>query len=67
MFGCFSETPCETQCKCTGTGSNSELDCSGNSWKYFPQLTQIPLSVGKLNLKNNNIGYMPHDERQTAQ
>ena len=60
MSGCFSEESCHTQCICKEKGWNSELDCSGKSWIYFPELPEIPLSVGKINLKNNKIERLPH-------
>ena len=67
IYGCFSEGPCHTQCKCKGTGSNFKLDCSGKSWIYFPQLPEISVSVGKIDLKQNNIKHLPHGEAGTGQ
>ena len=67
MSGCFSEKSCHTQCICKGKGSNSELDCSGKSWIYFPRLPEITLSVGKIILKNNEIEHLPHGEGGTGQ
>ena len=67
IYGCFSEKPFNTQCKCKGTGSNSKLDCSDKSWIHFPQLTEIPVSVGKINLKHNSIELLPHGEAGTLQ
>ena len=67
IYGCFSEGPCHTQCKCKGTGSNFKLDCSGKSWIYFPQLPEISVSVGKIDLKQNNIEHLPHGKAATGQ
>ena len=67
IYCCCSEELCHTQCKCKVTGSNADLDCSRKSWIYFPQLAEIPLSVGMIDLKNNNIEILPHGNTRTGQ
>ena len=65
ISGCYSI--CHIECKCEGTGSKSKLDCSGNSWIYFPQLPEIPSTVGRISLKYNNIRQLLHGEAKTGQ
>ena len=65
ISGCYSR--CHSECKCERKGSKSKLDCSGNSWIYFPQLPEIPSTVGRINLQYNNIRQLPHGETKTGQ
>ena len=53
---CHSQGPCHSQCKCEGISLDSFLDCSGKSWIYFPEISEIPSTVGTIILRNNNIG-----------
>ena len=65
ISGCYSE--CHSQCKCKGKGVNSKMDCSGNSLIYFPEISEIPISVGKIFLKNNNIERLTQGETVIGQ
>ena len=64
ISGCYSESLCDSKCNCPGTLPNSLLDCSSKSLINFPQLFEIPLSVGEIILKNNNIEHIPHGEAE---
>ena len=64
MCGCYSESLCHSKCNCQGTLPHSKLDCSGKNLIYFPQLFEIPFSVGEIILKNNNIEHLPHGEAE---
>ena len=61
ITGCYSK--CLSKCKCT----NSTLDCSGNSWIYFPQLPEIPSTIGRISLEYNHLRQLPHGEAKTGQ
>ena len=67
MCGCYSESLCEGKCYCQGTLPHSKLDCSGKSLINFPQLFEIPYSVGEIILTNNNIEHLPHGEAEIGQ
>ena len=59
MFRCFCERSCLTNCTCGGTKEKSYLDCSGIKLQYFPKLHEIPVLVGRIILKDNNIEHFP--------
>ena len=64
ISGCYSESLCQSKCYCQGTLPNYELDCSGKSLINFPQFLEIPLSVGEIILKNNQIKHLPYGEAE---
>ena len=55
MSVCYSKEPCNSQCTCEGTSLNLKMDCSKISRTYFLHIFEIPLSVSKIILKNNNM------------
>ena len=59
MFRCFCERSCLTNCTCGETKEKSYLDCSGKRLLYFPKLHEIPVSFGRITLRDNNIEHFP--------
>ena len=60
IFKNVPKRACVKKWKCGGAGSSSYLVCSGQRFIYFPLLLfKLPLSVGQIVLRNNNIEHFP--------